>query len=78
MLHAYWTSVCKFLSAEQKSSVQLLESSNNQEHADGNVQRRGIDDSEEAIGGDSHVICLNAPVAMHSQVVSWPGEWSCA
>jgi hypothetical protein len=38
MLHTYWTSVRKFLSAEQKSSMQVLESSSYQDHADGNVE----------------------------------------
>jgi hypothetical protein len=56
--------VCKFLSAEQKSSMQVLESSNDQDHADGNVERCGIDRLEEAIG-DGKVICLNSPCASH-------------
>jgi hypothetical protein len=40
----------------------VLELSNDQDHADGNVERRGIDASEEAIGDDSNVIGLNAPL----------------
>jgi hypothetical protein len=35
MLHSDWTFFCKFLSAEQKSSLQVLESSNLQDHGDG-------------------------------------------
>jgi hypothetical protein len=39
MLHIYLTQVCKFPSADQTSSFQVvLESSNDQDHADGNVQ----------------------------------------
>jgi hypothetical protein len=36
----------------------VLELSNDQDHADGNVERHGIDASEEAIGDDSNVIRL--------------------
>jgi hypothetical protein len=49
---------------------------NNQDYADGNVECRGIDASEEAIGVDINVVCWNAPraspdvaqVAIHLQV----------
>jgi hypothetical protein len=54
MLHTH--RVCKFLSANQESSLQVLESFNDQDHTDGNVECRGIDVSEEAIGDDSNVI----------------------
>jgi hypothetical protein len=74
MLHTHWNSVCKFSSAGQKSSMQPLESSNDQDQANGNVERRGIDASEEAIGDGSDELCLNAPrasqVANNSQVAS--------
>jgi hypothetical protein len=66
VLHTYWTSVGKFLRAEQKSSMQVLESSNNYDHADGNVERRGIGAPREGIGDDSNVGCLNAPHASHA------------
>jgi hypothetical protein len=45
MLHTHWTSVYEFLTDEQKSSVQVLESSNDQDHADVNVTCRSIDAS---------------------------------
>jgi hypothetical protein len=35
------------------------------DHADGNVERCSIDAWEEAIGDDSNVICLDAPLASH-------------
>jgi hypothetical protein len=38
----------------------------NIDHADGNVQCRGIDASDEAIGDDSNAICLNASHASHA------------
>jgi hypothetical protein len=58
--------------------MQDLESSNDQDPADGNVKCRSNDASKEAIGDDSHVTCLSAPhtshgvaqVAIHSQVAS--------
>jgi hypothetical protein len=66
MLHTYWISVCEFLSAVQTSSVQTaLESSSDTGHADGHVERRGIDASEEATRDASNVICCNAPRASH-------------
>jgi hypothetical protein len=47
------------VSATQTSSLQVvLESSNDQDHADGNVECRGTDASKEA-GDDSNVNCLN-------------------
>jgi hypothetical protein len=55
MLSSYWASVCKFLSAAQKASVQVWESSNDQDHADRHVERRSIDPSKEAIAIDSFV-----------------------
>jgi hypothetical protein len=58
------TSLSKFISAEQKSSLQFLESSNDQVHPDGNVECRGVDASEEAIGDVSNVVRLNAPSAL--------------
>jgi hypothetical protein len=60
MLHTYWTSVCKLFSAEKQSSLQVLAPSNDEGHADGNVERRRIDASEEAVCDDSNVFCLNA------------------
>jgi hypothetical protein len=84
MLHTHWTSVYKFLSDEQESSVQVLESSNDQDHADANVACRSIDASEEAIGDDSIFLCLNAPCksCVVAQVANSlagfiPGDWSC-
>jgi hypothetical protein len=81
MLHSCWPLVCQFLIAEQKSSSQVLESSNNQDHADGNDECCGIGAPEKAIGVDGNVICLNATrtshrvaqVAIHSQVASQGG-----
>jgi hypothetical protein len=78
LLNTYWTSVCVLLSAAQKSSMQVLESSNDPAHADGNIERGSIDASEEANGDISNVIGLNAPrsphgeaqVVVHSQVAS--------
>jgi ribulose bisphosphate carboxylase small subunit len=71
MVHSSWTSVCEFLRAEQKSSMHILESKD-QDHADGYVEHLGIDASEAAIGDDRNVICSHsvAQVAIHSQVVS--------
>jgi hypothetical protein len=72
MLPSCWPSVCQFLSAEQKSSLQVLESSNSQDHADGNDECRGIGAPEKAIGApenaigvDGNVICLNASRTSH-------------
>jgi hypothetical protein len=56
MLHSYWTFVCKFRSVEKKPSLQVLDSSNDQDHAEGNVECPGIDASEEAVGDRSNVI----------------------
>jgi hypothetical protein len=50
---------------EQKSSLQVLESPNDQHHADGNVECRCIVASEQATGDDSNVICSNASLALH-------------
>jgi hypothetical protein len=54
------TCVCKCHSAEQKSSIQVLESSsessNDEDTADENAERHGVDASEGAIGDDSNVI----------------------
>jgi hypothetical protein len=63
MLQTYWTYVCTFQSAEQKPSLQVLDSIDNQDHA---------------VGDDSNVICLIAShathgvghVAIHSRVAS--------
>lgn len=65
MLHASWTSVSKIISAEQKCSLQVLESSNNQDHADGRVEGRDTDASEKAIGSESNVACLHASNESH-------------
>jgi hypothetical protein len=54
MLHTFLASVCKFLNAEQKSSLQVPVSSNDQDHADGNVECHGLDASEGAVGDDSN------------------------
>lgn len=78
MLHIYWNSIRKLLSAEQKSSMQVLESSHDQDHAGWVVERRGVDASIEAICDDGDLICLNLPlvshdvsrVTIHSPVVS--------
>jgi hypothetical protein len=45
--------------------LQVLGSSNDRHHADGNVECSGIDASEEANGGDSKLIRLKAPRALH-------------
>jgi hypothetical protein len=54
--------------------MQSLESSNGQDQANENVERRGIDASEEAIGDGGDELCLNASrasqVANNSQVAS--------
>jgi hypothetical protein len=38
--------------------MQVLESPNDEDHADGNVESRGIDASEEAIGEESNVVSV--------------------
>jgi hypothetical protein len=43
--------------------MQVVQSSNDQDHADGNVERHSIDASEKAAGDDSNVLCLNASCA---------------
>jgi hypothetical protein len=53
------------LSAEQKLSLQVLESSKDQDHGDGNVECSGIGNPEEAIGDDNNVTYLNAPSVPH-------------
>jgi hypothetical protein len=55
----------KLLSAEQKSSFQILESSNDQDHADGNFERLSIVAFLEAFGDDSNLICSHDPHASH-------------
>jgi hypothetical protein len=52
------------MSCFTNNNMQVLESSNYQEHADKNVERHGIDASQEAMG-DGNVVCLNAPCASH-------------
>jgi hypothetical protein len=42
-------------------SIQVLESAFDQDDADGNVKRRSLDASIEAIGDESNVTCLNGP-----------------
>jgi hypothetical protein len=77
-LHTYWTYVCKFVSAKRKSRMRVLDCSNDQNLADGNVECRVSDVSAESICDDSNVIWLNAlrashgveQVAIHSQVAS--------
>jgi hypothetical protein len=75
------TPVCRHLLGERSHRIlqesRCTESSvQHQDHADGNPECcRGIDASEEAIGGDSNLICLNAAhgvaqVAIYSQVAS--------
>jgi hypothetical protein len=49
----------------QKSSLQVLRSSNDQDHADGNVEHRGIDVPKRPTVDKSNVICGNAPSARH-------------
>jgi hypothetical protein len=74
----YWTSVRKLCTAKQKSSTQGLRSSNDQDHADGDVEDRCLDAFKEAIGNGSNVTCVKAPrvshgitrVAIHLQVAS--------
>jgi hypothetical protein len=61
-----------------KSSLQVLESPNDQHHADGSVECCCIDASKEPIGDDSNATCLNAShtsrgvalVLIHPQVAS--------
>jgi hypothetical protein len=55
----------KVPSAEQTSSLQVLESSNYQDDADGNVECRSINSSGESVSDDSNGICLNASQASH-------------
>jgi hypothetical protein len=49
MLNIYLTSVFQILIAKQKSSLQVLESSSDQDHADGNDECRSIGAFEEAV-----------------------------
>jgi hypothetical protein len=51
--------------AEQKSSAQGVQSSNDQDHADGDVEDRSLDASKEAIGNDGNVICVKPPRVSH-------------
>jgi hypothetical protein len=83
MLRTCWASVGKFLSADQKSSMQVLESSNDQDHADGNVECRGIDASGENIGDDSNYLfkcsmrvtwCSTSRDSLTGCI---PEDWSC-
>jgi hypothetical protein len=46
-------------------SLQVLESSSDRDHADGNVECRCTCAAEEVGDGDSNAICLNAPRASH-------------
>jgi hypothetical protein len=53
-------SVCKFISAEQSSSLQVaVESSTDQHHADGNAEQCGPDASLETLGIDTNAMRLN-------------------
>jgi hypothetical protein len=59
MYEKYWTSVCKFC-AEQTSSLQVvLESSNDQYHADENDGCQSKDASGDAVGNDNNVHSLD-------------------
>jgi hypothetical protein len=69
----------ELLRAEQTSSFWVVwESSNDQDHADGNVECRCTAASGEVIGNDMNAICLSASrashvvahVVIHSQVAS--------
>jgi hypothetical protein len=69
----------QFSSAEQTSSLQVvMEASNDQDHADGNLACRDIDASTDAVCDASNADCLNgsrvshgvAQAAIHSQVAS--------
>jgi hypothetical protein len=56
----------KFENAEQTSSFQVvLESSNDPDHVDGNVEFRCNDACGDAVGDDSIIIRLNSSRASH-------------
>jgi hypothetical protein len=59
--------------------MQVLESSNHQDHADANVERPGIDTSEEAIGDGNGICLLNmwCSTSRGSLQGCIPGDWSC-
>jgi hypothetical protein len=46
----------------------VLESSNDQDHAGGNVERRDTEASKEAVGDDSNIIYLDASHMSHGVV----------
>jgi hypothetical protein len=56
MSHACWSSSGKCLSAEHNQVSAGSGVSNNQDHADGNVECRGIAASKAVVGDDSNVI----------------------
>jgi hypothetical protein len=69
MLHTCCTLfLCLLIpSAEQTSSLQaVLEFSNDQVPADGNVEFRGTDASGGAIGDESKLICVNCSRMAHA------------
>jgi hypothetical protein len=61
-----WTPACAFESAEQTSSLQVvLESSNNQDHADGAAECRGKVASREAVGSDTERVYVDTVAAVN-------------
>jgi hypothetical protein len=67
--------------AEQTSNLLVVLKSNDQDHADGNVECRTTHASREAVGSERNGICLNvhapngvAEVAIHSQIASQRSE----
>jgi hypothetical protein len=68
MLHTCWTLVCRFASTEQKSSLQvLLEFSNDQDHADGNVECPATDALRELLV----MIAMQFAKMVHMHCMVW-------
>jgi hypothetical protein len=64
--HTYWTSVCKFISAEHTSSLQVvLDSSSDEDHAHATGECHGNNGCGNALGSYSKGICLNGSCALH-------------
>jgi hypothetical protein len=53
-------------------SIQVLESAYDQDDADGNLKRRSLDASIEAIGDESNMILVNGPPRMVFRKLQFP------
>jgi hypothetical protein len=80
MLHMYGTSVCKPLNAEQKSSLQVLESSNHKYHGDVTLNVAVLWRPGSAlvtIARNSFTCVTWCSTSQDAHTACIPGDWSC-